>query len=53
MATTGSATVSFSSNVKQPSGSAYIPTLTKSTDIVTLVSFDTGSMYLSSIKNFI
>ena len=51
VSTTGSATVSFPSTVKQVSGSLYIPTITTGTDIVTLVSFDTTSLYLANVKN--
>ena len=51
--TTGSATVSFPSSVKQVSGSAYVPTTTTSTDIVTFISFDTGSLFLSNVKNLV
>jgi hypothetical protein len=51
--TTGSATVSFPSTVKQVSGSAYVPTTTTSTDIVTFISFDTGSLFLSNVKNLV
>jgi hypothetical protein len=51
--TTGSATVSFPSSVKQISGSSYVPTTTTSQDIVTFISFDTGSIYLSNVKNLV
>jgi hypothetical protein len=53
LSTTGSGTVSFPSSVKQISGSAYIPTTTTGKDIITLVSFDTSSLYLASVKNLI
>lgn len=53
ISTTGSATVSFPSSVKQPSGSAYIPTTTAGVDIVTLASINTSSLYVVSIKNMI
>jgi cytoskeletal protein CcmA (bactofilin family) len=50
----GTGTVSFPSSVKQVSGSAYVPTQTaNAVDIVTLISFDTTSLYLSNIKKFI
>ena len=51
--TTGSATVSFPSSVKQPSGSQYVPTTTTGVDIVTLVSFDSSDLYLANVKNLI
>jgi hypothetical protein len=51
--TTGSATVSFPSSVKQVSGSLYIPTTTTGVDIVTFISFDTGSLFLSNVKNLV
>lgn len=53
LSTTGSATVSFPSTVKQPSGSAYTPTTTTGTDILTFVSFDNSNLYLVSVKNLI
>jgi hypothetical protein len=51
--TTGSATVSFPSSVKQVSGSAYVPTTTTGVDVVTFISFDTSSLYLSNVKNLV
>ena len=51
--TTGSGTVSFPSTVKQVSGSAYVPTTTTGADIITLISFDSSSLYLSNIKNLV
>jgi len=51
--TTGSATVSFPSSVKQPSGSQYVPTTTTGVDVITLVSFDSSDLYLASVKNLI
>lgn len=53
LATTGSATVTFPTSVKQPSGSLYVPTTTTGTDIITLVSFDTSTLYLANVKNLI
>ena len=53
ISTTGSATVSFPSSVKQVSGSAYVPTTTTSQDIVTFISFDTSSLFLSNVKNLV
>jgi len=49
--TTGSATVSFPSSVKQVSGSSYVPTTTTGTDIVTFISFDSSSLFLNNVKN--
>ena len=51
--TTGSATVSFPSSIKQVSGSAYVPTTTTGVDVVTFISFDSSSLLLSNIKNLV
>jgi cytoskeletal protein CcmA (bactofilin family) len=51
--TTGSGTVSFPTSVKQVSGSSYTPTTAVGTDIITLVSFDTTSLYLANVKNLV
>jgi hypothetical protein len=51
--TTGSATVSWPSSVKQPSGSLYVPTTASGVDIITLASVNTASLYVVSIKNMI
>ena len=53
LSTTGSATVSWPSFVKQPSGSTYVPTTTTGVDIVTLASVDTSTLYVVNIKNMI
>jgi hypothetical protein len=53
LSTTGSATVSFPSSVKQPSGSAYIPTTSTGVDILTFVSVDSSTLYVANIKNMI
>lgn len=53
LSTTGSATVSFPSTVKQPSGSSYTPTTTTGTDILTFVSLDSSNLYLVNVKNLI
>ena len=53
LSTTGSATVSWPSSVKQPSGSAYIPTTTAGIDIVTLASVDSSTLYVVNVKNMI
>lgn len=53
LSTTGSATVSWPSSVKQPSGSAYIPTTTTGIDIVTLASTDSSTLYVVNVKNMI
>jgi hypothetical protein len=52
VSTTGSGTVSFSTNVKQVTGASYIPTTTTSNDILSFVSFDSSAIYLNNIKNF-
>jgi hypothetical protein len=47
-------TASFSTNVKQVSGSRYIPTSGSARqDILTFVSFDSTNVYLAKIQNFI
>lgn len=53
LSTTGSATVSFPSTVKQPSGSSYTPTATTGTDILTFASLDSTNLYLVNVKNLI
>lgn len=53
ISTTGSATVSFPSSAKQPSGSSYVPTATTSTDILTLVSTNTSTVHVVSVKNLV
>jgi hypothetical protein len=54
LSTTGSATVTWPTTVKQPnSGSLYVPTTITSKDIVTLVSFDSTNLYLAAIKTFL
>ena len=53
LSTTGSATVTFPTTVKQAGSFPYIPTPTTSKDIITLVSFDGTNLYLSNIKNLI
>ena len=53
VSTVGSATVSWPSFVKQPSGSAYIPTTTTGIDIVTLASTDSSTLYVVNVKNMI
>jgi hypothetical protein len=53
ISTTGSATVSFPSSIKQPSGSAYIPTTTTSKDILTFISYDASTLYVANVKNMI
>ena len=50
----GNGTVSFPSSVKQVSGSSYVPsTGTGPQDIVTFISFDASSLYLSNVKNLV
>jgi len=53
VSTTGSATVSFPSSVKQPSGSAYVPTTTTGVDILTLASINSTTLYIVAVKNLI
>ena len=51
--TTGSGTVSFPSSVRQVSGSAYVPSTGTTTDILTMVSFNSSSINLVNVKNLI
>jgi hypothetical protein len=53
VSTIGSGSLTFSGNIKQQSGSFYTPTYSTGKDILTLVSFDTQSLYLANAKNFI
>lgn len=50
--TTGSVTVNFPSSVKQPSGSAYVPSVNGS-DVLTFVSFDNSTLYVANVRNLI
>jgi hypothetical protein len=50
----GNGTVSFPTSVKQVSGSSYVPsTGAGPQDIVTFISFDASSLYLSNVKNLV
>lgn len=53
--TTGTnSTASFSSNVKQPSGSAYLPTSgSGQVDVLSLLATDSSNVYLVASKRFI
>lgn len=51
--TTGSATVSFPASVLQANGNTYVPTTTTGVDVLTLISFDASSLYLSNVKNLV
>jgi len=53
--TTGTnSSASFSTNIKQPSGSFYQPTSgSGKADILSLVSFDTTSLYLVAVNQMI
>jgi hypothetical protein len=51
--TTGSATMTFPSSIKQISGSAYVPTTSTGLDVLTLISKDSSNLYLVNAKNFI
>jgi hypothetical protein len=54
LTTVGVASASFSSNVKQVSGSAYTPTSgSGKNDVLTFISFDGSSVYLANVKNLI
>jgi len=48
-----SSSINFSSNIKQPSGSSYIPLNDRTKDIFTFISFDTGSIYMVNVLNLI
>jgi hypothetical protein len=50
--TTASA-ITFPSFVKQASGSAYVPSGANKTDILTFIVFNSGSVYLSNVKNLV
>jgi hypothetical protein len=53
IAPTGSGiTATFEGNLKQPSGSEYVPT-DGGLDIITLVSFDNSNAYVTNVKNLI
>ena len=52
--TAGVASASFSSNVKQVSGSRYAPTSgSAKNDIITFISWDGSTVYLANVKNLI
>ena len=52
--TAGTGTVTFPSLVKQPSGSAYTGSaVSNAIDIVTMISFDSTNVYVSSVRNMI
>jgi hypothetical protein len=54
LTTVGVATASFSTNVKQVSGSAYTPTSgSGKNDVITFISFDGTSVYLANVKNLV
>lgn len=53
VSTTGSATVSFPSSIRQPSGAAYTPTTTTGIDILTFAAFNSNTLHLVTVKNLI
>ena len=54
LTTVGIPTASFSSNVKQISGSAYLPTSgSGQTDLLTFIAYDSSNVYLLPAKKFI
>ena len=54
LTTVGTATASFSPNVKQVSGSNYTPTSgSGKSDVLTFISFDGTTVYLASVQNLI
>jgi hypothetical protein len=54
LTTVGVSTASFSSNVRQVSGSAYTPTSGSGrNDVLTFISFDGSSVYLANVKNLV
>jgi hypothetical protein len=44
---------SFSSNVRQTSGSRYQPTNAVSDDIITLVALDNSNVFVTSVRNLL
>jgi hypothetical protein len=50
---TGITSASFSNNVKQPQYNAYLPSTGSSTDLLSLQSFDSSTVYLTKATNFI
>jgi len=46
-------TASFSSNVRQTSGSRYQPTAAVSDDIITLVALDNSNVFVTSVRNLL
>jgi hypothetical protein len=50
--TDSASVVTFSSNVYQPTGSIYYPSLSGSTDVLTLSTFDNTNVYLVSANQF-
>jgi hypothetical protein len=51
--TDGTSNVTFSPNIKQPSGSFYTASAVSTKDILTLISYDSTNVYLASVKNLI
>lgn len=51
--TVPSSTVTFSSTVKQPSGSFYTPTDDTTEDLISFACFNTSSVYLVGINDFL
>jgi len=51
--TNTNSTASFSGNVRQVTGSLYIPSVSGSRDVLTLVSWDTSSAYLAHLKRLV
>lgn len=51
--TTGSATMTFASSIKEVDGSQYEPTTGTGLDILTLISKDSSNLYLVNAKNFV
>jgi hypothetical protein len=50
----GTGTITFSNNIKQPSGSFYVPTTgATAVDVVSLISVDSNNLYMNNVKNFI
>jgi hypothetical protein len=53
-ASVGTGSVTFSANVEQVSGQAYITTnQTGSVDILSLITFDSSAAYLTKLRNFV
>jgi hypothetical protein len=51
--TNTASTASFSSNIRQVTGSLYTPSVSGSNDILTFVAFDSASVFMTSLKQLV